>query len=115
MRDGGVEAVVALSGDEVTWRPFGAGGRTLHGHAGLRAYFAGLQRDGVAQDAHAYAFEPVADDVVLVSGALRVQTAQGLQDRQLFWLYRVCGGRLVAAESYTTRAAAVAAARDASS
>jgi hypothetical protein len=48
---------------------------------------------------------------VLVTGSLRRRSARGLEDRQLFWLYRFRDGRLVSAESFTSRAAALAAAR----
>src|SRR4051794_34635992 len=94
LQRGGVDALVALTDESVVWRPFAAGGRTLRGHRDLRAHFARLQREGVSHRAHPYAFEALGASCVLVAGALRVQTQQGLEDRQLFWLYRVRDGRL---------------------
>jgi hypothetical protein len=110
MQREGVDAVVRLTDPSCTWRPFGAGGRTLRGHDELRAFFRGLEGEGVSQEARAASFEPVGD-CVLVTGSLRRRSARGLEDRQLFWLYRFRDGRLMSAESFKSRAAALAAAR----
>lgn len=106
----GVEAIVRLTDPSCTWRPFGAGGRTLRGHDDLRAFFRGLAGEGVSQEARASSFEPVGE-CVLVTGSLRRRSARGLEDRQLFWLYRVHAGRLVSGEAFTSRADALASAR----
>jgi hypothetical protein len=110
MQREGVDAVLRLADPSCVWRPFCAHGRTLHGHDELRAFFRGLEGEGVSQEARAASFEPVGD-CVLVTGSLRQHSARGLEDRQLFWLYRLRDGRLVSAESFTSRAEALASAR----
>jgi hypothetical protein len=113
MKEGGVEAVIRLTDPCVVWEPFAAGGRVLRGHDELRRYFGEMQRRGIVMEAEAYGFEAVGVECVLVPGFVRVSVAGGFEDHQLHWLYRLRGGRLTHAQSFTSREAALAAAEGA--
>jgi ketosteroid isomerase-like protein len=104
--DGGVEAMLARTGDDVEWIPYAAAGRVLHGSDELRAYYADLARRGERHEPTLYEFE-AHGDAVLMTGALRVVRRGQLTESQLAWVYTFEGERLVSAAGYASRTEAL--------
>jgi ketosteroid isomerase-like protein len=65
------EAIVALGGERAEWRPARAP-QGLRGRAALEAYFEGLEREGVVEEAIAHRVEEIGR-VVVITGAVREQ------------------------------------------
>jgi ketosteroid isomerase-like protein len=107
---GGIDEVVELVDDGVEWRPYGAGGRVLHGAEDLRDYMERRAAQGDRIEAEVYSYEEYGE-CVLASGHLRIRTSEGMTDTQLHWLYTFAGDRLVRFEAFPSRDQAFAAAR----
>jgi predicted SnoaL-like aldol condensation-catalyzing enzyme len=80
------DAIVAAAGEDVLWRPSHARDG-LRGHAALVAYFAGLAREGVRQEAVIYAAQEDPGGVLL-TGTLRDVRSDGHREAQCAWAYR---------------------------
>ena len=80
------DAIVAAAGEEVLWRPSHARDG-LRGHAALVAYFAGLAREGLRQEAVVYAAQEDPGGVLL-TGTLRDVRPDGHREAQCAWAYR---------------------------
>jgi ketosteroid isomerase-like protein len=111
---GGIDQVLEVVDPDVTWAPYGAGGRVLRGADELRAYMEDFRDRGELVEANPYSYEEHGHAVV-VSGHLRVRTDRGMTDTQLEWVYHFRAGRLVRFEAYTSREEALAAVGQASS
>ena len=82
----------------------------VRGGGAMRAYLERLARDGVRFEPTLHTCEAVGDHVV-AGGRMRIVSPTVLSDSPLFWLYRMREGRVVRVESYTSRRAALDAAR----
>jgi ketosteroid isomerase-like protein len=107
---GGIDEVVEIVDEDVEWHLYGAPGRTLRGREALRHYMEERAAQGDRIEAEAYSYEEYGDCVV-VSGHLRIRTAEGMTDTQLHWLYSFADGRLVRFDAFHSRDQALAAAR----
>jgi anti-sigma B factor antagonist len=90
---GGLEAVLALAGDDVIWQPHLIGGRVLRGSAELREAFAALAADGVRCEATLGDVEEHGP-TVLATGTLRVERGDDVEETSLCWAYHFRDGRL---------------------
>jgi anti-sigma B factor antagonist len=106
--EGGLEAVLAVSGDDVVWQPHLVGGRVLRGSDELRAALAGLAARGVEYEPRLLDLER-RDDAVLAHGTLVVRGPDGVREDEVHWLFHFRDGRLVRMTSYAERADALAA------
>jgi anti-anti-sigma regulatory factor/ketosteroid isomerase-like protein len=107
-RQGGVEAVIAVTDDDVEWTPWEGGGDTFIGHEGLRRFSRDVDaRRPIASVVHHFVG---LGDAVLVSGTSRPMLDGEGPPRQALWLYELENGRLVRATSHADRASALAAA-----
>jgi ketosteroid isomerase-like protein len=104
--EGGIESVVDVTGPDVEWAPYMAGGRVFRGPDELREYARSLEQRGEVMEAAPYSFEQ-RGNAVIVSGYVRVRSEEGIAEHQLHWVYRFDGDRLLRAESYPTRAEAI--------
>jgi anti-anti-sigma factor len=99
---GGLDAALAVAGDDVIWQPYLTEGRVLRGSDELRAAFAALAAEGVRYDASL-------DDVeehggaVLATGAMRVQRDGSVEEVPRCWAFHFRGGRLRRQTSFATR------------
>lgn len=82
----GLEAMLRLVSDDVTWAPLGNRGQPIVGAEALRRYFADMERAGRSASATAYRFEEHGT-CVLISGSLRELDTTGLRDSQPTWVY----------------------------
>ena len=107
-----VRALVSLTARDVEWRPTAVVAPGLRGRDALRDYLDGLRAAGRLVDAHSYSFEAVGG-CVIVSGVLRVRRDDGSVEAIQRWrVYRVAGGKIVAAGSHASRGDALRDARD---
>lgn len=96
---GGVEEFAALVPDDVKWRSFWAGGRTLHGTQELLRFWSTRPTPRLRADA----FTSVRDDV-LVTWQLETEAP-----KDMWSLYRFRGRRLVEAATFDRETEAIAA------
>jgi ketosteroid isomerase-like protein len=89
----GLPALLAHTDPEMAWLPARPGGRALHGHAELRAFFGRMRDKGVALHARADSVEEVRD-AVLVRGSLRVEREGAMRESTMVWAFRVRDGRV---------------------
>jgi anti-anti-sigma factor len=107
-RQGGAEAVIARTGDDVEWAPWQGGGDTFVGHDGLRRFLRDVDaRKPVASVAHH--FVGLGDAVMVAATSRPVFEGDGVP-RAAVWLYELRDGQLRRATSYADRASALAAA-----
>jgi anti-anti-sigma factor len=102
-REGGLEALLELTGDAVVWQPYGAAGRVLHGSAELRAALDQLAAAGIRWEPRLYDLEAHEGDAVLVHGALTIHRPDGAEEVDVHWLLHFREGRLSRQTSYLTR------------
>jgi ketosteroid isomerase-like protein len=106
-----VGALLSLTAYDVEWRPTAVAAPVLHGRDALRDYLDGLRALGRLVDAHPYSFEAVGD-CIIVSGVLRLRREDGgVETIQRWWVYRVAGGKVAAADSHGSRVEAMRGAR----
>lgn len=107
-RQGGVEAVLARTGDDVEWEPWQGGGDTFLGHEGLRRFVRDVEaRKPVASVVHHFVG---LGDAVMVSATSRPVLDGDGEPRAAVWLYELRDGRLRRATSFADRASALEAA-----
>jgi ketosteroid isomerase-like protein len=110
-RENDVDALVSLTAPDVDWRPTAVAAPHLRGRDALRDYLDGLRAMHRLVDAHPYSFEAIGD-CVIVSGALRVRRDDGgVEAVQRWWVYRLAGGKVAAADSHGSRGDAIRDAR----
>ncbi len=105
--DGNADAVSEYAHPDSEWRPASAGGRVLHGPAEVREHVRTLAAEGVQLHARLDDFEEL-DDIVLVSGSLRVERFGALSESTMVWSYRMRHGLVVCARAFSSRAQALA-------
>jgi anti-anti-sigma factor len=107
-RQGGAEAVIARTDDDVEWAPWQGGGDTFIGHEGLRRFVRDVDaRKPVASVVHHFVG---LGDAVMVSATSRPVLDGDGQTRAAVWLYELRDGRLRRATSHADRASALQAA-----
>jgi anti-sigma B factor antagonist len=99
---GGIDAVLAVAGDDVIWQPYLTDGRVLRGSDELRAGFAELAAAGVDYDT---ALDDVEEqgNVVLATGTVRVRRDGAVEEVSRCWAFHFRSGRLKRQSSYATR------------
>jgi ketosteroid isomerase-like protein len=106
---GGMDAFLAHVDPEAELVPAIVGrGVTLRGHDEIRRWYASIGDEGRRVESLLYGTEAHGDHV-LAHGGLRVIDRAGLADTQVFWLLRMRRGMLSRAESFPSRALAIAA------
>lgn len=109
MRNRDVEGAMALVGEDPVWGPL-TGKAPARGREAVEAYFASFVISGALADAHAISVEPLDDERVLLSGALRIRRADNwVTTVQRWWIYRLQDELIVRAKSCPTREQALAA------
>jgi anti-anti-sigma factor len=103
---GGLDAALAVAGDNVVWQPYLTDGRVLRGSDELRAALAVVAADGVEFDV---TFDEVEEhgSAVLAIGTLRVRRDGGAEEIPRCWVFHFRGGRLRRQTSFATRAEAL--------
>jgi anti-sigma B factor antagonist len=103
---GGVDAALAVAGDDVIWQPYLTDGRVLRGSDELRAAFAELAADGVEYDT---TLEDVEEhgNAVLATATVRVRRDGAVEEVTRCWAFHFRSGRLKRQTSYATREEAV--------
>jgi anti-anti-sigma factor len=107
-RQGGAEAVIARTDDDVEWSPWEGGGEVFVGHEGLRRFVRNVDpQNPVASTVHH--FIGLGDAVLVVATTRPVLDGNG-SPRQAVWLYELRDGRLRRATSHADRTSALEAA-----
>jgi anti-sigma B factor antagonist len=99
---GGIDAMLAVAGNEVVWQPHLTGGRIFRTTAELRSALAALEAQGVRYEAQLHGLEEH-DGVVLASGTLRVERNGEIQDSGVHWAYHFREGRLWRQSTHASR------------
>jgi ketosteroid isomerase-like protein len=106
---GGMDAFLAHVEPDAELVPAMVGrGVTLRGHDEIRRWYASVGDEGRRVESLLYETEAHGDHV-LAHGGLRVIDRAGLADTQVFWLLRMRDGMVSRAESFPSRALALAA------
>jgi ketosteroid isomerase-like protein len=107
-----LEQMLELIADDCEWRTY-AGRRDVYvGPEGVREYYEENFGRALSATATEYAFREIGD-AIAVSGSLNiVDSAGGISQRQVHWLFVVRAGKVVRAESFRRRNEAAAAAED---
>jgi ketosteroid isomerase-like protein len=103
---GDADAVSRYAHPQSEWRPATAGGRVLRGPDEVREHVRALAAAGVELHARLDAFEEL-DDIVLVSGSLRVERFGALSESTMVWSYRMRDGQIVCARAFSSRSKAL--------
>jgi hypothetical protein len=91
----GIAGVLGLATDDAQWHPHSAHRRSFRSTAEYRHE---LEESGLAEErveAHGSGLWSH-DDVVVVRGRMRIRKLRGgvLEDTRMYWIFRVCAGRL---------------------
>jgi ketosteroid isomerase-like protein len=90
-----IEHLLQHAHADVEFRPYTGAGRVLRGRDEVRAFYRGEVESGTSFTARPTNFEECSDEVVVVTGSLRVgRPAGGFAESQLCWTYRFRDGRL---------------------
>jgi len=82
-------------------------GESLRGREAIREHLKRLRETRVEYEPRAHRFERHGEHVI-VSGALRRVSPEGLADRTFYWTYHLHDGEIVRIEGFGSREAAVA-------
>jgi anti-sigma B factor antagonist len=99
---GGLEAALAVAGDDVIWQPYLADGRVLRGSGELRDAMAALAAEGIEYEARLHGVEQHGN-VVLANGTLRVRRAGRDDEADVYWAYHFRDGSLRRQTTYASR------------
>jgi len=105
---GGVAEMLALAHPDVEWSPSLADGAVLRGRDQVVAFMARREAEGLTTEAEVTSFEQ-RGAYVLAHGSLRVHDGRGFAESHRSWRYRFEGGRLIRADAFACREAALAA------
>jgi ketosteroid isomerase-like protein len=106
---GGIDAFLAHIDPDAELVPAMLGnGVTLRGHDQIRRWYSSIDDEDRRVESVLYGTESHGDHI-LAHGGLRVIDGRGLADTQVFWLLRVRDGLVSRAESFPSRALALAA------
>jgi anti-sigma B factor antagonist len=103
---GGLDALVAVAGDDVVWQPFVTDNRVYRGTAELREALNALAEQGIRYEPRLHDLEQHGN-VVLVHGVMRVSNNGEFDETPLHWAYHFRDGRLERQSTYLSREAAL--------
>ena len=97
--DEGLRGILRFAAPDAEWRPYSARGRVFHGTAEYGDYIEEMERnqqvvEAQLVDVHAQ------EDLVVVSGRLRIRGPEGLEDVPMHWVHRFREGQIVLTTSY---------------
>jgi anti-anti-sigma factor len=103
---GGLDAFLAVAGDDVVWQPFLTGNQVYRGSTELREALTGLAEQGIRYEPQLQDLEQHGN-VVLAHGVLRVGSNGEFDETPLHWAYHFRDGHLQRLSTYTSREAAL--------
>lgn len=103
---GGLDAFVAIAGEDVVWQPFLTGNQVLRGSTELREALTGLAEQGIRYEPQLHDLEQHGN-VVLVHGILRVTSNGQFDETPVHWAYHFRDGRLQRQTTHASREAAL--------
>jgi ketosteroid isomerase-like protein len=95
----GLAAVLDFAAPDAAWVPYSAGGRRFATTEEYRSYIEEMQRREEVVEATLADVREYGDSVV-VSGRLRLRTAEGISDTSMHWVHRLRDGRIVYTASF---------------
>jgi anti-anti-sigma factor len=103
---GGLDAFLAVAGEDVVWQPFLTGDQVFRCSTELREALTGLAEQGVRYEPQLHDLEQHGN-VVLVRGVLRVTSNGRFDETPVHWAYHFRDGRLQRQTTHASREAAL--------
>jgi anti-anti-sigma factor len=103
---GGLDAFLAVAGEDVVWQPFLTGDQVFRCSTELREALTGLAEQGVRYEPQLHDLEQHGN-VVLVHGVLRVTSNGRFDETPVHWAYHFRDGRLQRQTTHASREAAL--------
>lgn len=105
-----VDGILEQCSDDVEWRPYTGRRAVYHGREGVREFYFEQYERIETISVTEYAFRELGD-LIAFSGSLQtVDDRGGIAQRQIHYLFRVRGGKIIRAQSFPRRGDAIAAA-----
>jgi hypothetical protein len=89
----GLPGVLEWAAEDAEWRPYSARQSVFRSTADYRAYVEETMAEGVAVDSIRLGIWS-RGDVVAVRGRLRVRQGRIVDDSRMYWVHRVCDGKV---------------------
>lgn len=103
---GGLDAFLAVAGEDVVWQPCLTGDQVFRGSTELRAALSGLAERGIHYEPQLHDLEQHGN-VVLAHGVLGVTSNGEFDETPVHWAYHFRDGRLKRLSTHLTREAAL--------